>query len=1403
MSDLFQEMIESGISNGVPVVEKEDLSFIEEAVFLDDLPSMVTMTRKFNLPKGDPYGKGNLCFMYSKSVDATIHKIKNGSNAIFGNRFYWYYITPIYRGKIFTKPYKVRLSTERVEIYNKLKALPFLHPYRPLQIAAGESRSMVFELAKYLEIFDTHLPKQFKMPMKYTNIYWPYFKNIIAYTNALTGYSYRFVLINLNEFPFDKPILKNMENPIALMYYTLYRNPAILKDLDIDFIYYTDKKVLKFNPAKSGLNKETAMQFKSQMRKLIATAHFDNFMQEDEITKDEAVEKTLENIVTIIPPTGTATSHEITKKLAEKVTKVKEEIKTIDTSETTSKELEGYVKTRVESEIDNDEELLKALYKETEQHNMPSPPILSARDQKIKEAQQEIEMKGIKIKDIEKVQATHLPIEEKKLTNALQTTNEGMKDIKFQNFDKTYNEKVMPKDIANAFMCLNNKSIPMFMLSMKATDTSDELNYKETYTVVYEDVNRTRHTVTVDLPKFIENSFLYLGGNKKLIKKQNTFFPVVKTDTDEVQIVSNYNKMFIHRVDTKSISSVARLRLFLKKSDEIKKFCKFNNVFPNNTKFVTTLEYDELSKLIEYFKSETCQIYFNQVEAQNYSKEHRITIPSNMLFIGMENNKPIFVNTETQVTVGGAETIMEVMIRNLPADLQTAYTAIQAPKSLMYVMVTVMKQHIGLIELLCFWEGLTNVLKKMNVKYTLSLKAPKKLEPNQGYVRFKNCYLIYDETVGQALLLNGLRLIPTAEYTIAEMDTQEPYIRYFSKKYGRASIGNALLNFYEFMLDPITIEILEDIHLPTDIVSLSIYAVNLLQDSQHKLEVDQSLSRVRSNEIVPAILYSTLADGYLTYRNSNGRKKFSVKKDGVINTLMGIKTVEDYSTLNPFLELDSLHGISAKGYHGSNLAEAYKVDKRAYDSSMIGIIAPSSPPDGNVGVNRELSTEPNIVSARGYVDISYKDKTSDLSKLKDVNLFSPVELAMPLAATIDDPTRLGHAVKQSRHTIPVKDSSPVLISNGIEEMARFKLSSDFVVNADEDGSVIDYDDESKVMIVKYKSGKNRAIDLDDFIVKNGGGGFFLANTLITDLKVGDKFKKDDVLAYHKNFFTNDKFNNARMNLGTLAKVALMSSADTYEDATFISHRLSDAATTEMCFMTQCVIGKNSNITYMCKKGDKVSVSDPLIQFDTSFEDSELNELLAAIGDDDLKKQITEEAKNTIRSKYSGVIEAIEIYSTVDTSMLSPSLKKIVSAYYKKISNKREFLEKYDPESKDSVMKCGILCKEPNHKINPNKFGVIKGQKVEDSILINFYIKHEEKLEVGSKIANFSALKNTIATIIPEGYEPYSESRPDEIIDTIIAANSILQRKTPSIALTALGNKCLIELKRSLEKIYNE
>jgi len=56
--------------------------------------------------------------------------------------------------------------------------------------------------------------------------------------------------------------------------------------------------------------------------------------------------------------------------------------------------------------------------------------------------------------------------------------------------------------------------------------------------------------------------------------------------------------------------------------------------------------------------------------------------------------------------------------------------------------------------------------------------------------------------------------------------------------------------------------------------------------------------------------------------------------------------------------------------------------------------------DANVGVNKEIVVEPTLSNARGY-----RDQVEDIDSLRDVNIFSPVEMLTPGSARLDDPHR--------------------------------------------------------------------------------------------------------------------------------------------------------------------------------------------------------------------------------------------------------------------------------------------------------------------------------------------------------------------------------------------------------------
>ena len=73
------------------------------------------------------------------------------------------------------------------------------------------------------------------------------------------------------------------------------------------------------------------------------------------------------------------------------------------------------------------------------------------------------------------------------------------------------------------------------------------------------------------------------------------------------------------------------------------------------------------------------------------------------------------------------------------------------------------------------------------------------------------------------------------------------------------------------------------------------------------------------------------------------------------------------------------------------------MERRCYHPSMMGVIAMTTSPDGNVGVQRNLTLEPNVVNGRGYV-LPEGDRQES-----ECNLFDAEELMSPGGATRDDP----------------------------------------------------------------------------------------------------------------------------------------------------------------------------------------------------------------------------------------------------------------------------------------------------------------------------------------------------------------------------------------------------------------
>ena len=149
-------------------------------------------------------------------------------------------------------------------------------------------------------------------------------------------------------------------------------------------------------------------------------------------------------------------------------------------------------------------------------------------------------------------------------------------------------------------------------------------------------------------------------------------------------------------------------------------------------------------------------------------------------------------------------------------------------KSFIYTRMSIFGTSYPIFPVVGLVNGMTDILKRYKVEHTIS---DKRIENNGDFVevKFQDKFLYYKDTVKNTLLLNVLYMMNTEDYDLSDFDLDKPYMDFFVDKLGQPMfIKNTLKTNFSVLLDPITIDVLKDLKLPTNIVDLLLLANTML-----------------------------------------------------------------------------------------------------------------------------------------------------------------------------------------------------------------------------------------------------------------------------------------------------------------------------------------------------------------------------------------------------------------------------------------------------------------------------------------------------------------------------------------------------------------------------------------------
>lgn len=342
---------------------------------------------------------------------------------------------------------------------------------------------------------------------------------------------------------------------------------------------------------------------------------------------------------------------------------------------------------------------------------------------------------------------------------------------------------------------------------------------------------------------------------------------------------------------------------------------------------------------------------------------------------------------------------------------------------------------------------------------------------------------------------------------------------------------------------------------------------------------------------------------------------------------------------------------------------------------------------------------------------------------------------------------------------------------GYEYVMPHKVSDKFCVSAEEDGVVTEISD--KLIIVKYKSGKE--VSYPAGIQYGNMEGSIYTHELISDLKTGSKFKKNEALVYHKDFFERDWLDKTKLVMKSTAvtTVALTMNNEVFEDSSAISRKFAGVVTTELVHTRTFLLEFNNNIIELLPVGTKVGPEDILFMaLDETNDGGNLSSQSIAM--------LQNLAALSPRAKMDGVIDRIEIKYNGDLNDMSPTVKKLA------VKLDRDLFERTK----------GTEYESKTNKVTAEYRSSGKSLNL-DTFELKVFIRVPLRMNIGDKLVFANQMKSVVGEVFT--YDIHTESGDE--VNAMFSYQGVINRVVNSPIVMGTTNRIVRHISKRISETY--
>lgn len=933
------------------------------------------------------------------------------------------------------------------------------------------------------------------------------------------------------------------------------------------------------------------------------------------------------------------------------------------------------------------------------------------------------------------------------------------------NFDKQYLSQMYRSDIVSCVANLEKAGIIIKNYEVEDVITATD-NY-ETHKLTLKPLEGKESTVYFRIPKISSEGNMVVGGLTYKMRKQRTDLPIRKISPIRVALTSNSSKLFVSRTERKTNDPDAYLLKYIQ-SDYLGDSVKIKKLIPvsktlNKHKLPNT--YHLLSSHYNEIHAENFTLLLDPDNTTNYITEKVATDikQKNMFFCGHLKNKNILVMdmsnnlydySEGMTAIGKLEDLLDMDKEKIPKP---------------FSVLKVLGDDIPLGVCMSYYLGLSGLIAVTNTEYKL-LGPRQQYKPtdNELVLRFSDQKLILTvDTLEKKLLFNGFLFYKdfTKQYNLEDFDNHDVYLNLVEFRGAGLIHLKELNNLRDLFLDPITIDVLEQIGEPTEFLKLLLKANQLLDNYSHPDINDPAHSRIRGYDRVPGLMYRALVESVREYK-IRGRSGSKVNLDPykVWNFITQDSTVKSCEELNPVLNLKEIEAVTLTGADGLS-KDATPKELRRFHPNDAGLMSEATVDSSDVALNLYLVPYAKLKGVRGLVDSDAKDHVENKSKV----FSSSVQLA-PMSDG-DDAKRINFVNVQYSHTIPSEGYVQPIIRSNYEYVVPYKVSSMYAVMASEDGTVLSVTD--KLITVKYKSGYTKAYKLGTQYGRMEGSIY--SHELITDLTSNSKFKEGEAICYNSSFFERDWLDKTKLLSKTtgMTTVALTMNSEVFEDSSAISKSLANKITTTIVKEKSFIIDFKTNLLNLQPVGSKVEPNTILFTgMDEAGDYTNLSESSIAM--------LQNLASLSPRAKVDGVIDRYEIKYNGDLNDMSPSLRKLAN--------------KLDRETIESTQ-------GTEHEISTNRVNSeyrSEGRNLNlDTLELKVFIRVKLRMSAGDK----GVFANQMKSVVSDIYSYNIQTETGDTVDSFFSYRGVINRVVTSPILMGTVSRTTRLVSKQVSDIY--